>query len=193
VVVAWELRCAYGQAPSRHPRPTVPQLVRLPGAGPGSLRASWVRAASPVSSVHTPVLVERLKQLRATWPPSPGTDAPSAWSVMTGIVVRQWHTGLDRPRHHDGDVIVEYRALGDAVPSAAAGPRFDDHLSYCTMVFDHRNDLADEDERRAAFAFMSADLTRLVREVPTLAGLKAAVADGLFRGFIRRQLREVQP
>jgi hypothetical protein len=74
---------------------------------------------------------------------------------MVGIVVREWHAGLDAPRHQDGDVMIQYPMLGDAVPPTAAGSRFDDHRSYFTMVFDHHHDLADEDERRAAFAFMA--------------------------------------
>jgi hypothetical protein len=117
----------------------------------------------------------------------------SAWSVMVGIVVRQWHGGLAVPRHQDGDVVVEYGVLGDAVPPAAAGSRFDDHRSYFTMVFDHRHDLADEDERRAAFAFMAADLARLVRELPVVADLHVAVTAGVFNGgFVCRRLREAQ-
>jgi hypothetical protein len=117
----------------------------------------------------------------------------SAWSVMAGILVREWHGGLVAPRHNDGDVIVEYSALGDAVPPAAAGSRFDDHRSYFTMVFDHRHDLAGEDERRAAFAFMAGDLARHVRELPAVADLRAAVAAGLFdSGFVRRGLREAK-
>jgi hypothetical protein len=117
----------------------------------------------------------------------------SAWSVMVGIVVRAWHAGLDVPGHRDGDVMIEYPALGDAVPPAAAGSRFDDHRSYFVMVFDHRHDLADEEERRAAFAFMAGDLARLVREVPAVADLRAAVAAGLFNGgFVCRALREAQ-
>jgi hypothetical protein len=117
----------------------------------------------------------------------------SAWSVMVGIVVREWHAGLAVPRHNDGDVMIDYSLLGGAVPSAAAGSRFDDHRSYFTMVFDHRHDLAGEDERRAAFAFMAGDLARLVAELPTVADLRAAVAAGLFNsGFVRRGLREAQ-
>jgi hypothetical protein len=117
----------------------------------------------------------------------------SAWSVMVGIVVREWHAGLVVPRHNDGDVMVEYSALGDAVPPAAAGSRFDDHRSYFTMVFDHRHDLAGEDERRAAFAFMAGNLARLVQELPDVTDLRAAVAAGLFDGgFVRRELREAR-
>jgi hypothetical protein len=117
----------------------------------------------------------------------------SAWSVMVGIVVREWHAGLAVPRHDNGDVMVEYAALGDAVPPAAAGSRFDDHRSYFTMVFDHRHDLAGEDERRAAFAFMAGDLARLVREVPMAADLRAAAAAGLFTGgFVHPRLLEAQ-
>jgi hypothetical protein len=117
----------------------------------------------------------------------------SAWSVMAGILVREWHAGLAVPGHHDGDVIVEYPVLGDAVPPAAAMSRFDDHRSYFTMVFDHRHDLAGEDERRAAFAFMAGDLARLVRELPTVADLRAAVAAGLFNsGFVCRGLQKAQ-
>jgi hypothetical protein len=112
---------------------------------------------------------------------------------MVGIVVREWHAGLAVPRHNDGDVIVEYSALGDAVPPAAARSRFDDHRSYFTMVFDHRHDLAGEDERRAAFAFVAGNLARLVQELPTVADLRAAVSSGLFNGgFVRRGLREAQ-
>ncbi|MCW2936779.1 MAG: hypothetical protein JWM19_7741 [Actinomycetia bacterium] len=112
---------------------------------------------------------------------------------MVGIVVREWHAGLAVPRHSDGDVMVEYSALGDAVPPAAARSRFDDHRSYFTMVFDHSHDLAGEDERRAAFAFMAGNLARLVQELPTVADLRAAVAAGLFNGgFVRRGFREAQ-
>jgi hypothetical protein len=112
---------------------------------------------------------------------------------MVGIVVREWHAGLVVPRHNDGDVMVEYSALGDAVPPTAAGSRFDDHRSYFTMVFDHRHDLAGEDERRAAFAFMAGNLARLVQELPGVTDLRAAVTAGLFDGgFVRRGLREAQ-
>jgi len=115
----------------------------------------------------------------------------SAWSVMVGIVVREWHAGPAVSGHHDGDVMIDYSLLGEAVPPAAAGSRFDDHRSYFTMVFDHRHDLAGEEERRAAFAFMAGDLASLVAELPTVEGLRAAVADGLFSGgFVRRGLRE---
>jgi hypothetical protein len=108
---------------------------------------------------------------------------------MVGIVVREWHPDLAAPRHNDGDVMVGYPALGDSVPPAAARSRFDDHRSYFTMVFDHRHDLAGEDERRAAFAFMAEDLARLVREVSRVADLRAAAA-GLFTGgFVRGRLR----
>jgi hypothetical protein len=117
----------------------------------------------------------------------------SAWSVMVGIVVREWHVGLAVPRHNDGDVMIDYSLLGDAVPPAAAESRFDDHRSYFTMVFDHRHDLAGEDERRAAFAFMAGDLARLVGELPTVADLRAAIAAGLFDGgFVCRGLREAR-
>ena len=117
----------------------------------------------------------------------------SAWSVMVGIVVREWHAGLVVPRHNDGDVMIEYSALGDALPPTAAGSRFDDHRSYFIMVFDHRHDLAGEDERRAAFAFMAGDLARLVQELPAETDLRGAVAAGLFDGgFVRRRLREAQ-
>jgi hypothetical protein len=112
---------------------------------------------------------------------------------MVGIVVREWHAGLVVPRHNDGDVMIEYSALGDAVPPTAAGSRFDDHRSYFIMVFDHRHDLAGEDERRAAFAFMAGDLARLVQELPAETDLRGAVAAGLFDGgFVRRRLREAQ-
>jgi hypothetical protein len=58
------------------------------------------------------------------------------------------------------------------------------------MVFDHRHDLAGEDERRAAFAFTAGDLARLVQELPAATDLRAAVAAGLFDGgFVRRELR----
>ncbi len=96
----------------------------------------------------------------------------SAWSVMVGIVVRERHAGLAVPRHNDGDVMVDYSALGDAVPPTAAGSRFDDHRSYFTMVFDHRHDLAGEDERTAAFAFMAGDLARLAQELPAVMDLR---------------------
>ena len=61
------------------------------------------------------------------------------------------------------------------------------------MVFDHRHDLAGEDERRAAFAFMAGDLARLVQELPAVTDLRGAVAAGLFDGgFVRRGLREAR-
>jgi hypothetical protein len=86
--------------------------------------------------------------------------------------------------------MIEYAMLGEAVPPTAAKSRFDDHLSYFTMVFDHRHDLAGEEERRAAFAFMTGDQARLVQELPTVGDLRAAVAAGLFaHGFVRPRLR----
>lgn len=117
----------------------------------------------------------------------------SAWAVMAGIVVREWHADLAALRHHEGDVMIEYPMLGEAVPPATAGSRFDDHLSYFTMVFDHRHALISEQERRAAFRFMASDLVRLVQELPAVSDLRTAVTAGLFsRGFVRSRLRQAQ-
>jgi hypothetical protein len=116
----------------------------------------------------------------------------SAWAVMVGIVVREWHADLAVPRHHDGDVMIEYAMLGEAVPPAAASSRFGDHLSYFTMIFDHRHDLVSEEERAEAFTFMAGDLAYLIQELPTVSDLRAAVAAGRFtRGFVRPRLREM--
>ena len=115
----------------------------------------------------------------------------SPWAVMIGIVVRERHPGLAVPRHNDGEVMIEYPMLGDAVPPAAAGSRFDDHLSYFTMAFDHQHDLISEDERSAAYAFMAGDLARMVRAMPEVSDLRAAVKAGLFaRGFVLPALRK---
>jgi len=116
----------------------------------------------------------------------------SAWAVMVGVVVREWHVDLAVPRSRDGDVMIEYAMLGEAVPPAAVGSRFGDHLSYFTMVFDHRHDLVGEEERAAAFAFMAGDLADLVQELPTVSDLRAVVAAGRFsRGFVRPRLQEM--
>ena len=113
------------------------------------------------------------------------------WAVMTGIVVRERHPGLARPRHNEGEVMIEYPMLGDAVPPAAAGSRFDDHLSYFTMAFDHKHDLISADERGAAYAFMAGDLARMVQAMPEVRDLRAAVKTGLFaRGFVLPALRK---
>jgi len=76
--------------------------------------------------------------------------------------------------------MIEYTMLGDAVPPAAAGSRFGDHLSYFTMAFDHKHGLISEDERSAAYAFMTGDLARMVRATPEVSDLRAAVRAGLF-------------
>ena len=113
------------------------------------------------------------------------------WAVMIGIVVRERHPGLAAPRHNDGEVMIEYPMLGDAVPPAAAGSRFDDHQSYFTMAFDHKHDLISADERSAAYAFMTGDLARMVRAMPEVSDLRAAVRTGLFaRGFVLPALRK---
>ena len=111
--------------------------------------------------------------------------------MMIGIVVREQQPGLTAPRHNDGEVMIEYPMLGDAVPPAAAGSRFDDHLSYFTMAFDHKHGLISEDERSAAYAFMAGDLARIVRAMPDVSDLRAAVTAGLFaRGFVLPALRK---
>jgi hypothetical protein len=115
----------------------------------------------------------------------------AAWSVMVGVVVREWHPELAALRHNNGDVMIDYSLLGSAVPPAAAGSRFDDHRSYFSMVFDHRHDLVGEEERAEAFAFMASDLAAIVGRLPAVADLRAAVAAGQFRsGFVCRQLLE---
>jgi hypothetical protein len=87
--------------------------------------------------------------------------------------------------------MIEYPMLGNAVPPAAAGSRFDDHLSYFTMAFDHKHDLISEDERSTAYAFMARDLARMVRAMPGVSDLRAAVSSGLFaRGFVLPALRK---
>jgi hypothetical protein len=117
----------------------------------------------------------------------------SAWAVMVGVVVREWHPALAAPRHNDGDVMIEYPMLGDAVPRAAAGSRFDDHRSYFTMVFDHRHDLTSEQERRSAFTFMVEDLARFVRALPGTSDLRTASTAGLFAsGFVSPRLRQAR-
>ena len=52
-------------------------------------------------------------------------------------------------------------------------------------------DLISEDERSAAYAFMAADLARMVRAMPEVSDLRAALRAGLFaRGFVLPALRK---
>lgn len=113
----------------------------------------------------------------------------SRWTAMFGAVVRAWSPDADAPHVHHAHVSQEYARYGDVVPPAAAGTRFDDHLSWYTAAFDHTHELLTADDRAEAFAVMAADLVRLFDRVRTREELVAAVEAGEVGGFVHRRLR----
>jgi hypothetical protein len=82
------------------------------------------------------------------------------------------------------------RFLGNSVPAAAEGTRFNDHRSYFTMAFDLDHGLIPDEERWAAVSFAAHDLANLMNSVKTIGDLAGLLQhDILTNAFVSRDLR----
>lgn len=107
----------------------------------------------------------------------------STWSAMFSVAVHDWPD--------EGEQLTQDYALhGDAVPPSAAVYRWDDHRSYFTAAFDHRQDALPEQERAVAFAFMASDLLALFSSVASLDRLLTEVRVQRLGGLVLRRLRQ---
>lgn len=108
----------------------------------------------------------------------------SPWTAEFGVVVLAWPSdGVEHLRQ-------DYALHGEAVPDSASAYRWNDHRSYFTAAFDHREDALPDDERQVAFAFMASDLAALFSAVPGLPALVAEIRGQRLGGFVHRRLRE---
>lgn len=115
-------------------------------------------------------------------------ESHSSWAMMVGAQPIAGDKSL--PSHaNECAVYIDYSLLGSHVPDEAIDSRFDDHKSYFTIVFDHRNDLISHGQRDEAHGFMAEDLQAHADRIQTTASLLAAVADGMFdEGLVHRAL-----
>jgi hypothetical protein len=114
----------------------------------------------------------------------------SRWAVMVGAIVKAWAPDVASPHASDGHLVTDYAYLTSAVPEAAVGTRFDDHVSYFSQAFDHQYWGMEVDERRAAMAFMADDIAHFCRANATLDDVALLISSGRVGGFVHRRLRE---
>lgn len=108
----------------------------------------------------------------------------SPWTAEFSVTVRAWSSdGVEHLRQ-------EYALHGESVPASAAAYRWNDHRSYFTAAFDHRQDALPDDERARAFVFMATDLIGLFSTVRHVAALVDAVREQRVGGFVHGRLRE---
>lgn len=108
----------------------------------------------------------------------------SPWTAEFGVVVLAWPSeGVEHLRQ-------DYALHGEAVPDSAAAYRWNDHRSYFTAAFDHREDALPDEEREVAFAFMASDIADLFTTVRDLPTLVAEVQGQRLGGFVHRRLHE---
>ena len=116
----------------------------------------------------------------------------SRWfSIEVGALSRELTPDLEYPTYDECHFLCDYAFIGERVPDAAKGTRFDDHRSYFSMALVVDEDRISDTERREAIEFATADLGTLTSTVTTMQAFGAWRATEAPDSFLHVALRRL--
>jgi len=116
----------------------------------------------------------------------------SRWfSIDVGLLSRELTPDLMHPTYDECHFLCDYAFIGERVPEAAKGSRFDDHRSYFTMALTVDDERISDTQRREAVEFAAADLGTLTATVTSMQAFGPWRATQAPDSFLHVELRRL--